>query len=232
MIKVVLFDLDDTLISEKDYIESGYRYIAKALSTTIDKSEDVIYTQLFKLFHESPKNVFNRLYDFFNLPYTKSDVMKLVEMYRDHPPTIHFFQDVMPCLEFLKRNGLKTGIVTDGYANAQERKLEAVHAKDMFDEIIITDKLGREYWKPHPRAFETLKESFQVDFEEIIYVGDNPEKDFYIGNIYPIKTIRIHREGVYKDKKYLHDIAEHFSIQSLFELENVIEAINNAEKNY
>ena len=28
MVKAVVFDLDDTLISEKEYIKSGYRHIA------------------------------------------------------------------------------------------------------------------------------------------------------------------------------------------------------------
>ena len=31
MIKAVVFDLDDTLISEKEYIKSGYRHIAEVV---------------------------------------------------------------------------------------------------------------------------------------------------------------------------------------------------------
>lgn len=79
--------------------------------------------------------------------------------------------------------------------------------------------MGREYWKPHPKAFEILKEKFDVEFNEMAYVGDNPEKDFYISKIIPVKTVRIYREdGVYKNNYYLNNIKENYSIQNLHEL--------------
>ena len=38
--------------------------------------------------------------------------------------------------------------------------------RNYFDEIIITDELGREFWKPHPRAFEIIKCKLNVKFDE------------------------------------------------------------------
>ncbi|PQD96169.1 haloacid dehalogenase [Pradoshia eiseniae] len=222
MIKAVIFDLDDTLISERKYIESGYRHISKLLSSKLEKNEFDLYELLIKLFSQSPKNVFNRLFDTLNKPYTKSDILELVEEYRNHIPLIEFYIDVLPCLEMLKEKGLKLGIITDGYAIAQRQKLEAVQAFELFDEIIVTDELGREYWKPHVKAFELMKERLNIEFNEMIYVGDNPEKDFHIGAQYPVHTIRIYREGVYKDSYYLNDIRENFSIHSLNELDLII----------
>ena len=61
MVKAVIFDLDDTLISERQYIESGYRHISKVLSKKLNKNEDELYQLLLNLLDESPKNVFNRL---------------------------------------------------------------------------------------------------------------------------------------------------------------------------
>lgn len=226
MIKAVIFDLDDTLISEKDYIKSGYRAVAKSVSEALGEQEEKLYQSLIDLFNESPKNVFNRLYDMHGITYTKQAIMELVELYRNHKPDVRFFDDVMPCLLGLKEKGLKLGIITDGYSNAQQQKLEAVQAFELFDELVITDKIGREYWKPHPRAFEMLKEHFQVGFDEMVYIGDNPEKDFYIAHTYPITTIRIQRDGVYKDRSYLEDVKEHYTIQSLDELDGVLAEIN------
>ncbi|MFF2588511.1 HAD family hydrolase [Peribacillus butanolivorans] len=218
MIRAVVFDLDDTLISEKKYIKSGYQYISKILSDRYDKDAHELYKLLFKLFNVSSQNVFNRILDKMEISYTKNDIMEMVEEYRGHLPDIEFFDDVLPCLKELKKKNIKIGVITDGYANAQRQKLKAIKATDYFDEIIVTDELGREYWKPHPKAFEMMKEKLNVEFNEMIYVGDNPEKDFYISSIYPIKTIRVYREGVYSNKSYLDNIRENHSIHRLSEL--------------
>ncbi|WP_051291629.1 HAD family hydrolase [Fictibacillus gelatini] len=222
MVKAVIFDLDDTLISEKKYIESGYRHISKLLSIRLDKDEIELNELLTELFNQSPTNVFNRLLDKLGISYTKNEILELVEEYRNHFPSIDFFDDVSPCLKVLKEKGLKLGIITDGYTNAQRQKLKAIKAFDYFDEIIITDELGREFWKPHPKAFEIIKDKLCVEFNEMIYVGDNPEKDFYIGNLYPIKTIRIFREGIYKNKSYLKGIRENHLLYNLIELTLIV----------
>jgi putative hydrolase of the HAD superfamily len=222
MVKAIIFDLDDTLISEKQYIESGFRHIAKLLSDRYDKKEIELYKVLNKLFINSPKNVFNRLFETFEIPYTKKQIIELVEEYRNHVPNIDFYNDVLPCLDVLKNKKIKMGVITDGYTNAQRNKLMTVNANNHFDEIVVTDELGREFWKPHPKAFEIMKEKLNVEFHEMIYVGDNPEKDFYISSVYPIRTVRVYREGVYTEKSYLKGIKEKHSIQSLSELIKLI----------
>ncbi len=222
MIKVVIFDLDDTLISEKLYIESGYRHISELLSLRVNKDDQEIYGLLIELFKKSPKNVFNRVLDRLGVIYTKKNIIELVEEYRNHLPRINFFEDVLPCLKDLKKKGIKVGIITDGYANAQRQKLKAVKAINYFDEIVVTDEIGRKYWKPHPKAFEMMKEKLNVEFNEMIYVGDNPEKDFFIANIYPISTTRIYRDGFYRDKVYLENIKETNAIFDLRELKVLI----------
>jgi putative hydrolase of the HAD superfamily len=223
MVRAILFDLDDTLISEKKYIESGYKHIAKLLSNRYDKDATELYELLIALFNHNPKNVFNRILDTFGITYTKNEIIELVQEYRNHLPSIDFFYDVLPCLDLLKKKKLKTGIITDGYANAQRNKLMAVKANNHFDEIIVTDELGREFWKPHPKAFEIMKEKLNVEFHEMIYVGDNPEKDFYISALYPIRTIRVLRQGVYSKSKYKDDIKEDYKVDDLLEILTILE---------
>lgn len=67
MIKAVVFDLDDTLISEKEYIKSGYRHIAEVIAQGFNFNKDQVYIDLFQLFGESPQNVFNRLYEKYHI---------------------------------------------------------------------------------------------------------------------------------------------------------------------
>ncbi|MBY6085954.1 HAD family hydrolase [Priestia flexa] len=215
MIKAIIFDLDDTLISEREYIDSGYKHIASLLNAQGIGERDDLYHMLSNLFEESPINVFNRLFESLNISYTTSDIRNLVNEYRNHFPTINFFDDVIPCLNELKKRAFKLGIITDGYAITQKTKLRSLAASTYFNEIVITDELGREYWKPHQKPFEIIRERLQVEYKEMIYIGDNPEKDFYISNIYPIQTIRIDRQGVYKNRTYMNGIREHYAIKDL-----------------
>ena len=223
MVKAVIFDLDDTLISEKQYIESGYSHIASILSEKFQIDEKTLFAELMDLFNENPTNVFNRLLSGNGIDYSQEMIINLVQEYRNHLPNIKFYDDVLPCLEMLKEKGIEVGIITDGYANAQRKKLSALNAHYYFEKIIVTDELGREFWKPHPKAFELMKDKFNVEFDEMIYVGDNPEKDFYISEIYPIITVRIQRESsVYETKQYKNDIKEKFLIDKLQMIEELL----------
>lgn len=212
MVKVVVFDLDDTLIPEKEYIKSGYHHIAGIIEDRFKIDKNRVFDDLMNLYKVSPLNVFNRLYGKYQIEYSKEMILDLVKEYRGHFPDIQFYDDVLPCLSELKRLGIKVGIITDGYGIAQRQKLKAIQADEYFDEIIVTDELGREYWKPHPKAFEIMKEKFKVNFDEMLYVGDNPEKDFYISRTHPIKTVRVLRDGVHSDKNYFGDIKEDLNV--------------------
>ena len=57
MIKAVIFDLDDTLISEYDYIKSGYRVISKKIKEDykLENSEEQIYNLMWELFENDSK---------------------------------------------------------------------------------------------------------------------------------------------------------------------------------
>ena len=218
MIKAVIFDLDDTLISEYDYIKSGYKVISKKIKEdyNIEHSENEVFNIILEAFKVDSKNVFNRLLDELKLEYNQEYIMELVKTYREHIPDIKFFDDVMPCLSQLHEKGIKLGIITDGYAITQKNKLKALNAFELFDKIIITDELGKEYWKPNPKAFEMMKEYFNIEYEEMMYVGDNPKKDFYIKKYYPVKTVRVYREnGVYTEAEYFEGITEDIKLSNL-----------------
>ena len=155
------------------------------------------------------------------------EILELVSIYRNHLPSIEFFCEVIPTLKVLKEKNIKLGIITDGYRETQNNKLKVLKAEKYFDSIIITEELGREYWKPHPKPFEMIRHEFDIQFDEMVYVGDNPKKDFYIRKVYPIHTIRILREdSVYGDEEYKEDIREE---ERILKLDDVIEYVKGAK---
>ena len=226
MIKAVIFDLDDTLISEKEYIKSGYRVIAKKIKNDYELSIDAdkIFNDLITLMEENSKQVFNRLLQQYKLKFDNECINELINCYRNHKPRIEFYNDVEPLLNYLKNKKIKIGIISDGYMVTQENKLDVLNAYNIFDKIILTDELGRDYWKPNPKAFELMKEYFNIRYDEMIYIGDNPQKDFYIKKYYPIKTVRIIRNNsVYINEKYINDAREDLRIGNLKDLINNID---------
>lgn len=159
-IEAVIFDLDDTLYSEKDYVRSGF------MAAAPDK-----FDELWQAFLEG-KPAFDAV-----IPERKEAALKI---YRNHMPNIELYPGVREMLIRIKNSGRKLGIITDGRPEGQRAKIEALNIGDLFDKIIITDELGgAEYRKPNTKAFELIRDFFNVDCEKMVYVGDNPSKDFY-----------------------------------------------------
>lgn len=216
MIKLVIFDLDDTLISEKEYVKSGFKCVANEIEKKYQIKNS--FEELITLFKKDSKMVFNRYFESHQIQYSTEDIQDLIRVYRTHHPTIQFYDDVLPTIQMLRKSQKKIAILSDGYIETQESKIEALNAKALFDEILLTDTLGKEFWKPNPKGFEILKNKFGVDYSEMVYVGDNPQKDFYITKYYPIHTIRIIRKDtVYQCEKYLGGIQEEERITNLME---------------
>ena len=225
MKKAVIFDLDDTLISEDEYIRSGFAAVSRFLRDMYGWDERMTARQLYDLYLEDPKNVFNRLLSAHDIRYKDNEILELVEVYREHTPNVHFYPDVKPAFYSLKDKGIKLGLLSDGYAVTQRKKLTVlgVNGKKMFDKIIITDELGRDYWKPDPRPFILMKEAFLADWSDMVYVGDNPEKDFFIGRDFPIATVRILRENsVYENSPYREGYRETARLNSLNDIMKIV----------
>ena len=224
--KAVIFDLDDTLILERDFVFSGYRAVAKYLEAGRGLSAERIYGILKEEFESSAQNVFNRMYDRLGIGYGEEDIKSLVRVYREHEPDISLCGDVLPALEELGGSGCRLGVLTDGYLVTQKNKAKALELDKYFEAIVYTDELGREYWKPSIRGFELLSDKLGIPLSSFVYVGDNPKKDFEIMKNSPIKTVRIVREGgVYSEAPYGGECRENKRIGSLKELKGILEEL-------
>ncbi|SKB86362.1 putative hydrolase of the HAD superfamily [Lachnospiraceae bacterium] len=227
--KAVIFDLDDTLISEMDYVRSGYRAVAKALSGEEESLKGIslsgrftaeeLYKKFVKLSEEDTKQVFNRFLCSVDIEDSRDNVMTLVRIYREHKPVIGYQSDVPETLKGLRQKGFRLGILSDGYAVTQRNKVEALRAEDDFDVVILTDEIGKDAWKPSPEGFQKAADILRVPLNSLMYVGDNPEKDFYINHTCGIPTARITREdGVYRDREYREGIRETYTLTKLTDL--------------
>ena len=185
-IKAVIFDLDDTLYSERDYVRSGF--------DAIEKEIGVSAAALRKAFKEG-KPAIDTVLDSLN----KMDVKdECVSIYRNHIPTIKPYDGVLEMIKTLKDKGIFVGIITDGRPKGQRAKLDVL--KLPVDKVIITDELGGEcFRKPCDIAFRMMQKYANVDFAQMVYVGDNITKDFIAPNQLGMQSVWFNNEaGLYR----------------------------------
>lgn len=168
-IKGVIFDLDDTLYSEKQYVRSGYKKIAEHLGR-----EDAA-DKLWRYF-ESGKQAIDAYLTEIGEDDKKVECLKI---YREQMPDIALYDGVAEMIRDLKSKGIKVGIITDGRPEGQRNKIKALGLDSLIDDIIITDELGGpQFRKPCDIAFRIMQNRWRLPYEQIVYVGDNPNKDF------------------------------------------------------
>ncbi len=229
-LELVLFDLDDTLYPEMQYVMSGFRHVSRKLFPTEDMQNEV-YCKMIELFSKDRGHVFDNLAEelirkgFDDLPGGLGpDTLAryMIDEYRNHVPRITLYKDAQHVLDKLRSKGLKLGLVTDGTAEIQRKKVEALNLQRLFHCTIYTDELGpgRKYWKPSCYPFQLALDKMALSAQEACYVGDNPSKDFEGPSRLGMSTVWVRREsGVYSDA-CMHTEPT-FQISSLVELEEL-----------
>lgn len=224
-IKAVIFDLDDTLIPEYDFVMSGYRYMSHILEDRLNKSADEIFDKLKELSKETYSRAFDRLFEAYGFIPSPEEMRDYIDKYRNHPADVSFYPDVMQTLQGLKERDILTGIISDGEVSRQENKLKSAKGEGLFDVIIWNDSFGgTEYRKPNPHGFFVMAEKMGLSPSEMVYIGDNPSKDFHVMLDMPIRTARIIRDrGIYRDRDYLDGVRETFLLDSLTDILDIID---------
>lgn len=192
--KAYIFDLDDTLYCEHDYVKSGFYSVASFLAKTYSflHVEELTRQFIEAWEHYGRGKVFNHVCNKFGI---QTDIKQLVDVYRNHEPSIHLYEDAVFCLKGLMEANIPIGIITDGNSSMQWNKLRALGLDKQISCIIVTDDLGgSEFWKPHPLAFQRMSDCLKVNMEDCVYIGDNPNKDFITAKKLGLHTIRIVRE--------------------------------------
>ncbi|MGN7941322.1 MULTISPECIES: HAD family hydrolase [Bacillaceae] len=229
--KAMIFDLDDTLFAEKDYIFSGFLAVDKAVQKKLSVSG--FYKIAIELFEEGErKYIFNRALDRLNVNYNNKLIHSLLKTYRTHLPDIQLLNDAKWVIENL-HDSVKLGIISDGYIDAQYNKVKALNLKNMFHSIILSDRFGRENWKPSKVPYLHVCMALQVEHKDCIYIGDNLSKDFITAKSLGWKTVYIERRhGMYPNIIVDEEYQAHYKISDLKELSLINEFENLFKKQY
>ena len=180
---VIVFDLDDTLYNEIDYLRSAYMALAKELEP---QNWQPLFATLFAIYRNK-ENAFQFINDNYNI--SKED---LVERYRNHIPNISPFEGVIKNFQdIISKNG-KIGILTDGRSITQMNKLKALKLIPFLDHIVISEEIGSE--KPDEKNYKSVENKFPSS--TYYYIGDNFKKDFITPKRLGWKTIALIDSGL------------------------------------
>ena len=220
MIECVIFDLDDTLFEEIEYCKSGFRKIASVLAKEAKiATPEEIYCALWNEFTSGDsQKVFNVVLDQFNISYDRRFIYGLVEKYRCHLPKITLPADSREILDLL-RYRTKMALLSDGFLPAQRLKIQALKIEHYFQCIVLTEELGREFWKPSPVGFRKIIKELDVQCNHCVYIGDNLIKDFIAPNQLGFRTIQLIRPNkMHNSLSPDANAKPEFVIESMYEL--------------
>ena len=210
---VIVFDLDDTLIYEIDYLKSAYYEIAGLID---EDNNEYIFDKMLSNYFKG-LNVFEEII----AEFPKMTLEDLLKIYRSHIPNLKLRSYSLEILNYLKDKKCIIGLITDGRSITQRNKLKATKIEDYFDLIIISEEFGSE--KPNVENYNAFN-NFKTD--KYYYIADNTKKDFIAPNKLNWETIclldtenqNIHKQNFNISEEYLPK----YKIDSLNEIKNIL----------
>lgn len=221
----VAFDLDDTLYLERDYVKSGFRAVAEYAAHHTDAFADVfgfLWNDFLAGVRGSAFNDLLARYPPLALRYTLSD---LITCYREHTPNIAYLPGAEALLQDLHARGVPLAVISDGPLVSQSAKAKVLRVARYADPVVLTDAWGQDFWKPHVRAFETVAEAFGLPAERLVYVGDNPAKDFHAPTQLGWRSVRLRLPGQVREALAHDAMPPTWEVGSVAELRALLERL-------
>ncbi|KYG27035.1 HAD family hydrolase [Alkalihalobacillus trypoxylicola] len=230
-IKLILFDLDNTLynFNEKWDIGTYHTFKASKLTDGIQfedfiveyKKNDKYY---WELHHKGEIDLdavrrlrFIKTLQFFGKKanvgesdeYFQAFISKVLDLIKPDETVNRFLKELS--------NHYKIGILTNGKVKEQSIKINNLELDTIIPEshIFVSEKIG--YDKPNEKAFLTVLNDFKLEPREVIYVGDSWDNDVIGAKKVGIKPIWIdinsskitdHEIDTYSN---IHDFIKHWN---------------------
>lgn len=210
-VKIVVFDLDDTLYPEIEFVKSGFRAVAAYFD------EPLLFEKMCEVLEQNGRG---RVFDLALAHFgerSKKAVQKALSIYRQHTPRISLPKESQEILEYFDAQNIPLYIVTDGNKHVQANKIKALGLERYVKKSFITHRYGTIHAKPSPYCFVKIAQNEGVDWCDVVYIGDNCNKDFVGIKRLGFRTVRI-KQGMFVDVQKPQEYQAEYEIKSLLEL--------------
>ncbi len=229
MIKLVIFDLDNTLT---DFVRMKEVSIEAAIQAMIDAGllvpPDRIREEILKIYQEEGiehQKVFNKLLVNINGEVDYKILAAGIVGYRHaREAALVLYPHVRVTLIQLLGRGLKLAVISDAPRQEAWLRLCYLQLHHMFDMVITYEDTGE--YKPSPAPFRMVLEKMGIGADEALMVGDWPERDIVGAAEVGIRTVFAR----YRDTFGTRESGADFEISDAYALVKIVDDLNKSEK--
>lgn len=179
-IRLVLFDIDGTLLDTREFIYQAFEHVSKKYKLAALQREKM------EKFMGQP------LEKCYNTFYPNEDAVKLCQAHRlfqlNNLDLAVVFPHTLEVLRQLNEKGIKIAAVTSRWRETLMETLELTGITSYFDMIVTSDDVKNH--KPHPEALLKVLEKFRINPENAVMIGDT-EPDILAGKKAGVFTIGV-----------------------------------------
>ena len=226
MIKAIIFDLDNTLL---DFVKMKQFAVKAAITAMIEAGLDVdekkAYQDIFDLYVNKGwenQQVFD---DYLNQTVGKVSnkilAAGIVSYRRAREATLLVYPNVNKTLIELIKMGIQLSVVSDAPSREAWMRLYYLNLHHVFDPVLTFDDTGVR--KPSAKPFEMALDVLQSSPDEVLMIGDWPERDVVGAKKIGMKTIFAR----YGDTFGTVDSGADWDVNDIYDLVNIVKELNN-----
>ena len=226
MIHAVIFDLDNTLM---DFMKMKSMSIDAAIHGMIEAGMDINFSlskkKIYNIY-ESKGYEYQEVFDDFIVDECgqlehKYQAAAIVSYKKIKDATMVVYPNVNSTLIRLSKMGLKLGVVTDAPNREAWIRLYSLKMHHIFDSVVALDDTGAR--KPSPEPFKKISNLLDISPQNILMVGDWPERDVIGAKKLNMKTAFAKYGDMFGTE---HSGADY----DLIDISEIIEIINKENK--
>ena len=226
MIKAIIFDLDNTLL---DFVKMKQFAVKAAITAMIEAGLDVdekkAYQDIFDLYIKKGwenQQVFD---DYLNQTVGKVSnkilAAGIVSYRRAREATLLVYPNVNKTLIELIKMGIQLSVVSDAPSREAWMRLYYLNLHHVFDPVLTFDDTGVR--KPSAKPFEMALDILQSSPDEVLMIGDWPERDVVGAKQIGMKTIFAR----YGDTFGTVDSGADWDVNNIYDLVSIVKELNN-----
>ena len=168
MKKVIIFDMDGTLVDSSLTIARAINHVRNRLGlTSLDEKEI--------LEKVNDPSVHSALHFYETDTFTPNQEEWFADYYHDHhKEELRLYDGIKELLHELKDEGFKLAVATNSYRVSTQQSLSHLQILSLFDKLACYDDVPQ--GKPHPDMLFQLLDAFQIEAKEALFIGDS-ERD-------------------------------------------------------
>ncbi|MGE7688399.1 HAD family hydrolase [Lysinibacillus sp. NPDC097214] len=218
MIHAVIFDLDGTLLdrdsSVHSFIDQQYERLKPHLSHILKETYVRRFIELDNHGYVWKDKVYQQLIEEFSIKLFSEEMLEdYLQEFKNHCVP---FENLHSMLHNLKKQGLKLGMITNGYGQFQLDNIRALGIEHDFEVILISEWEGIK--KPNAEIFDRALSKLGVSANDSLYVGDHPFNDVEAAK-------KVGMMAIWKRNDAWQNVEADYFIDNLIEIQEVLKAL-------